>query len=370
MVTIEELKNISLYTIDKKNNDTFSEPLDTTQLDDHVITTYAVNIINKVYNNQRELEFNYISSTENEERELDSDHPIVSKIKHILNNPVDTSLFKNKTKNIANTLFSHTPTNAKKGDLLTCLFKKVDKYYFVLLKIDENKILKRGADGLWTINSGLDVETKLQKAAYIEIPIVDNSYQSDYLQWSVKAIDNISNDSYYWNINFLNAHYKSDSKINSERFGNFFKSFINTVSNPLKQNDLTFSYRSYLRTNDNFSLEEFVTTVFGTSEEYEDERSRFTESIIATSQSQDTGFDLVFNFHQETVRKEYQAKGGFTFDERIKILPTRTTGNETIDENILRENINFNDEDNPDGFEDDNGKYVKVYYQEYKYEYK
>lgn len=389
MITVENLKNVSLYTINKRGQDRFSEELDTTQINDTVITTYLINAINTTYNNRRELEFNYIDSNSNnedfietesqgepstdEESEtpiLDHDHPIVSKIKDILNSPNDTELFKQKTRSVASTLFSHTPSNAKKGDLVTCLFKLTNMYYLVFLKIDENKILNQGDDGRWIVNSGLDIEAKLQKAAYIEIPIVDESYEMDYLQWKLNAIDNISNDSQYWNIDFLNAHYKSDSKINSERFGKFFKEFIETVSEPQKKNDLSYSYRSYLRTNDSFSIDEFENTVFGTSDEFAAEKIRFRESIVEAAGNSETGFDLVFNFHAPTIKKEYEKQGSFVFDGMLKILPTRGTGNQGSDENILRANIAFKDEETDDEFSDTRGKYAKVYYDDYSYDFK
>lgn len=392
MITVDNFKNVSLYTINKKGQDSFSEELDTTQINDTVITTYLINAINTTYNNRRELEFNYNinhsnnqESTETEieseevlidnelenlEELLDDDHPIVSKIKDILDFPNDTNLFKTKTRSIANILFTHTPSNAKKGDLVSCLFKLTNMYYLVFLKIDENKILNQGEDGRWIVNSGLDIEAKLQKAAYIEIPIVDDSYQMNYIEWKLNAIDNISNDSQYWNIDFLNAHYKSDSKINSERFGKFFKEFIETVSEPQKKNDLSYSYRSYLKTNDSFSIEDFENTVFGTSEEFVSEKIRFRESIIEASQNNETGFDLVFPFHEATIKKEYEKQGSFVFDEMLKILPTRGTGNQSIDENILRDNISFKDEENDENFNDTRGKYAKVYYNNYSYDVK
>lgn len=124
----------------------------------------------------------------------------------------------------ASILFSHTQLNAKKGDLKpSCLFKLTNKYYLVFLKIDENKILNQGEDGLWIINSGLDIEAKLQKAAYIEIPIIDDTYQTNYLEWKLNAIDNISNDSQYWNIDFLGAHYKVIVKLILKDLLNFLK---------------------------------------------------------------------------------------------------------------------------------------------------
>ena len=206
MITVDNLKNVSLYTINKRGQVSFNEELDTTQINDTIITTYLINAINTTYNNRRELEFNYIinnseneipideenqteenSITNEDEFVLDNDHPIVSKIKDILNSPDDTDLFKSKTRSIASILFSHTPSNAKKGDLVSCLFKLTNKYYLVFLKIDENKILNQGENGLWTVNSGLDIEAKLQKAAYIEIPIIDDTYQTNYLEWKFVA---------------------------------------------------------------------------------------------------------------------------------------------------------------------------------------
>lgn len=389
MITVDNLKNVSLYTINKRGQVSFNEELDTTQINDTIITTYLINAINTTYNNRRELEFNYIinnseneipideenqteenSITNEDEFVLDNDHPIVSKIKDILNSPDDTDLFKSKTRSIASILFSHTPSNAKKGDLVSCLFKLTNKYYLVFLKIDENKILNQGENGLWTVNSGLDIEAKLQKAAYIEIPIIDDTYQTNYLEWKLNAIDNISNDSQYWNIDFLGAHYKSDSKINSERFAKFFKDFIETVSNPQKKNDLTFSYRSYLKTNENFSIEDFENSVFGTSADFRSEKIRFRESIVEASQNTETGFDLVFSFHTPTIKKEYEKQGSFVFDGMLKIIPTRTTGNQGSDENILRENIAFIDENTNEDFNDTRGKYAKIYYDDYSYDFK
>lgn len=393
MITADSLKNVSLYTINKRDHATFNEDLDTTSIEDTVITTYLINAINTTYNNRRELEFNYIPRTtrnetiidhpieENSEDEnsitnedefvLDNDHPIVSKIKDILNSPNDTNLFKSKTRSIASILFSHTPLNAKKGDLVSCLFKLTNKYYLVFLKIDENKILNQGEDGLWIINSGLDIEAKLQKAAYIEIPIIDDTYQTNYLEWKLNAIDNISNDSQYWNIDFLGAHYKSDSKINSERFAKFFKDFIETVSNPQKKNDLTFSYRSYLKTNENFSIEEFENSVFGTSANFRSEKIRFRESIVEASRNTETGFDLVFSFHTPTIKKEYEKQGSFVFDGMLKIMPTRGTGNQGSDENILRANVAFVDEETNEEFSDPTrGKYAKIFYDDYSYDFK
>lgn len=341
MITVDNLKNVSLYTINKRGQVSFNEELDTTQINDTIITTYLINAINTTYNNRRELEFNYIinnseneipidqenqteenSITNEDEFVLDNDHPIVSKIKDILNSSDDTDLFKSKTRSIASILFSHTPSNAKKGDLVSCLFKLTNKYYLVFLKIDENKILNQGENGLWTVNSGLDIEAKLQKAAYIEIPIINDTYQTNYLEWKLNAIDNISNDSQYWNIDFLGAHYKSDSKINSERFAKFFKDFIETVSNPQKKNDLTFSYRSYLKTNENFSIEDFENSVFGTSADFRSEKIRFRESIVEASQNTETGFDLVFSFHTPTIKKEYEKQGSFVFVLRRMNLAT------------------------------------------------
>lgn len=369
MIQSSDLLEISLYTITKEN-EFFNEPLDTTRLDDNIIIDYAVNTVNKTYNNKRTLEFNYHSDEVNGNTDLDPDHVIVSKIKDILNDLSCNNTFKVKTKSIANTLFGHTPPNARKGDLLTCLFKLTDKYYLVLLKIDENKILKRGEDNLWVMSSGLDILTKLQKAVYIEIPRVNSGYEEDYLLWDVKAIDNISNDSYYWNINFLNAHYKNDSKINSERFGNFIKDFVNTIEDPLRKNDVTFLYRNFLRSNDTFAIEEFISSVFGTSSEYIEERTRFRESLIDISSNPDLGFDLVFDFHQATIRKEYGAKGSFVFDNEIKVTPTAGGGDEAIDEDILKDKICFGKNEELGYLHDTNGRYVKVYYENYSYQYK
>jgi len=368
MLTLDDLKQISLYTIDKKDNDTFNEPLDTTRLDDPIITTYAINTINKQYDNQRELEFNYISS--NDTQELIADHSIAEKIQTMLNDEGNSELFKEKSQSIARILFGHTPSNAKKGDLLSTLFKMTDKYYLVLLKIDENKVLQRGDHDLWNLTSGLDTQAKLQKAVYIEIPILDTSYQENYLLWKIKAIDNISNDSRYWNIDFLEAHYKSDSKINSERFNTFFKVFITTISDPIKRQDLTFSYRSYLKTNENFEIDEFTNGVFGTASTYDNEKIRFRESILEACNHSEKGFDLVFDFHQSTMKKEYESKGAFTFDNIIKIVPTIVSGNQEDDRNLLLDTIDFGKGEEEGSFNDDKGKYVKVYYDDYDFDFK
>lgn len=63
-------------------------------------------------------------------------------------------------------------------------------------------------------------------------------------------------------------------------------------------------------------------------------------------------------------------KGSFVFDGMLKIVPTRTTGNQNSDENILRENIAFIDVDTNQYFNDTKGKYAKIYYDDYSYDFK
>lgn len=365
MVTEEELKGIALYTIDTANNEQFEEDLDATQLNDTVIVSYVKDIVNKAYDNKRELEFNCVK--QGDDSFLNKEHPIASKIISIIENQ---SEFKTKTYDIANHLFSHTTGNAKKGDLVSCLFKKVDCYYFVMLKIDENKILKRNKEGLWEIDAGLGVETKLQKAAYIEIPIVDDGCATDYLLWKVKALDNISNDSEYWNIKFLDAHYKSDAKINSERFNNFFKKFASTVSDPQKKSDIMYSYRSYLRVNNNFEIENFCEVIFGTSNDLAPEKKRFKEAVVAQSSHQSEGFDLVFGLDRKIADKESKVSGCFVFDSRLKVMATKATSDSNNDKNILNDLVHFEEIDaNGDSvqLEDDSGTYAKIYFQEFEY---
>lgn len=369
MVTCDELIQISLYTIDKDNDQNFNEPIDTTLIEDEVIAQYCVDSVNRIYSNKRDLEFSIaVNGT------LDIHHPITSKIINIITEETDSEVFKNETHSLAHRLFDITPQIAKKGDLLTCLFKQIDKYYFVMLKVDENKILKRGINGRWEVDAGLDILTKIQKASYIEVPIVDDSFERDYLLWNVKALDNISNDSVYWNNGFLSAKYKSDSKINTERFIKVFKSFVRTITEPERQNNIVFAYQSFLRTNDNFGLDEFIGSVFGRNDLFEAERERFRTVLSTASQDRENGFDLVFAFDSNLIQKEYNAKGSYVFDNRLKITPTRPTGQQGTDANFLNDLIRFLEPDENgimhELIDHDNRKYAKVFYEERRYEYK
>jgi hypothetical protein len=358
VLTKEQIKQVSLYSIVKKSNeDIFAEDLDNSSTDDAVLTAFIMDVSGMFARlpNKRALEFK-------------PDSTVAGLIQTIIMHETDSAFFKAKTRAIAQQLFNATTLNAKRGDLLSVLFHPPGRFVIHLFKIDESRILKQQANGQWSQYAGLGVENRLQKGAYIEIPVVDGRADVDTARWTVTVIDNLSNENVFWNINFLQASYKRGDKVtNTQGFASFFKDFLDTVDDEEKKYDLNYKFSSYLNENDSVGYDHFVDNVFGSDDLYEDERRYFQSQFASAASGEEHGFDRDFEIDTRTAKK-YGKMGSYIFDGKLKVTCNHQHFDHLDDpKRRLDRRIKLRD-DAGNEFEEGGRKYAKIYYDHYAFD--
>lgn len=263
------LRQISMYTINKESNEqVFNVPLDSSRIDDATLSQFTVKVANANYNVKDLRELIFVDGSS-----------VKTWVTEILNNRRNEPLFKQRTKDIAQKLFTVTQINWKKGDLLIGLFEKTELFIFVILKIDENNYIKRGNDGLWVDDVGFNKEIKLQKGIYITIPKIEAAFEQNYLNWKLESIDKISGDAFYWNNSFLDANFKRDDKTNTIQFSNFFKKYLKTIPDAEEKFRINYQFLHYAKNNDAFAVDTFAIAIYGDAEENREKRDRLAEEI-------------------------------------------------------------------------------------------
>lgn len=344
------LRQISMYTINKESSEQlFDAPLDTSNATDGTLSGFTVKVANANYTvkDLRELIFIETSS-------------VKTWINDILQNRANNDTFKERTKDIAGKLFTITQMNMKKGDLLQGLFEKTEHFIYVILKIDENNYIKRGADGLWLDDVGFNKDFKLQKGLYITIPKIEADYEHNHLNWKILSIDKISGDANYWNKSFLDANFKRDDKTNTIQFRDFFKSYLNTIPDAEEKFRVNYQFLHYAKNNDNFVVDGFVTAVYGDGEESREKREQLTRNIQQASTEHK--FDLTFTIAKQLIKKDLKP-GSYLLDKRIRIVYTKGLDSQDVADTVLKKQVKIKD-DAGIAFTDEDGQtYAKVYYQ-------
>lgn len=349
-LTTHALRQISMYTINKESNDqVFAPPLDTSRIDDATLSQFTVKVAtsNYIVKDLRELVFVDGSS-------------VKRWVAEILRNKDDGNHFKQRTKDIAQKLFTVTQINWKKGDLLNGLFEKTEHFIFVILKIDENNYIKRGQDGLFVEDVGFNKEIKLQKGLYITIPKVELAFDADHNNWKIQSIDKISGDAYYWNNKFVDANFKRDNKTNTIQFRDFFKKYLKTIPDAEEKFRVNYQFLHYAKNTDNFAIDTFVTAVYGEAEENREKRERLTNEIQQASR--ENNFDLAFGIAKEHIKKELKL-GSYLIDKRIRIVYTKGLDSPDVADRVLDRQVKIKDAAG-NAFTDNDGQtFAKVYYE-------
>jgi len=281
-------------------------------------------------------------------------------VSEILGNSDDDNLFKLKTKDIAQKLFTVTQINWKKGDLLNGLFEETDNFIFVILKIDENNYIKRGQDGLWIDDVGFNKEIKLQKGLYITVPKIELSFDENHLNWKIESIDKISGDTFYWNNKFIDANFKRDDKTNTIQFRDFFKKFLKTIPDAEEKFRINYQFLHYAKNTDNFTVDTFVAAVYGDSEENHQKREHLATQIQQASR--DNNFDLAFGIAKQHIKKDLKP-GSYLLDKRIRIVYTKGLDSPDVADRVLDKQVKIKDTSG-NAFTDEDGQtFAKVYYE-------
>lgn len=349
-LTANALRQISMYTINKESNEQeFNVPLDTSRPDDATLSQFTVKVANSNYiiKDLRELIFVNGSS-------------VKGWVAEILGNRGDENLFKQRTKDIAQKLFTVTQTNWKKGDLLNGLFEKTGYFFFVIMKIDENNYIKRGKDGLWIDDVGFNKEIKLQKGLYITVPKVELTFDENHLNWKIESIDKISGDAFYWNNKFIDANFKRDDKTNTIQFRDFFKRFLKTIPDAEEKFRINYQFLHYAKNSDNFTVDTFVEAIYGNAEGNQAKRVHLENQIQQASR--DNNFDLAFGISKQHIKKDFKP-GSYLLDKRIRIVYTKGLDSPDVADRVLDRQVKIKDVSGNAYTDEDGQTYAKVYYE-------
>lgn len=349
MSALTELKQVSMYAINKTSQDeAFNESLDNSEVTDTTLSDF----VNKIFEKGR-------ASSEDMREVVFLPGSYVKNCIVAMLTELKDDIFKLKTFEIAEKLFSVTQMNYKKGDLVSAIYLTPSKYIVFLCKVDENQYMKRGPENKWIIDAGINREIKLQKAAYINIDLTDIN---DYTKWKITTIDKIASDAQYWNNRFIEAQFKRDNKTNSKGFDAFFSTYIKELPTPDEQFRAKRQYLHYTHNNKSFELTKFLDAIFGDSDKNKHHREALASAIENAANEQK--FDMAFSFDTSVLNRK---SGKFIIDDKIKIEYTKSIDSEDAATDMLKSKIQIRNDSGDEFMEPDGRKFAKVYYNHIEY---